>query len=82
MNPAPGTLIANAVKAGLGVAEDFEEREVNSDVYESEMENTLAAARALQQAEELRIRNKRTALQTKIKNALNLDNEEVNILLK
>lgn len=80
-NPAPGTLLSNAVKAGLGNIEDFEEKEVTEQKYKVEMDKVLAPLRAQREAEkQLRIQTLESA-KTKLK-AIGLTDEELEVLLQ
>jgi len=44
----PGTLIINAVRAGLGVAEEFEELEVTRDEFQVYVDAYIAEMQAAQ----------------------------------
>jgi len=79
-NPAPGTLIRNAVNAGLGLAEDFEEVDVTRQDFDTYRSDHIQRNRAAQEA----IANKRAAdvvaLKQKLKVSLNLTDDELNTL--
>lgn len=79
--PSPGTLISNAVKAGLGQPEDFEEQIVDEDTYKNEVAKFLDKDKVSRENEIKRIRNKKKNLREKVKQKLELDEEELAFLI-
>ena len=74
-----GTLIKNAVNAGLGKAEDFEEREVTKEEYKSEVDAFQLSMKPQRDAEALDRKTTIESAITKLK-AVGLTNKALKAL--
>lgn len=77
----PGTLIKNAVNAGLGVAEDFEEQDVEKEVYQSHVDAFMELKRPESEAAELDEKNTLKSVKKKLKD-LGLTDKEIKTLFR
>ena len=75
----PGTLISNAVRAGLGEEADFEEVDVTKAEYEAAAEQVNGADRVAGQQAIVDKEAKKTSAKAKLK-ALGLTDEEIDAI--
>ena len=75
-----GTLIGNAVRAGLGSEEDFEEIEVSKEEFIQIKESVIASMREKLRKENEKKTTERKAKINQLKGKLGLSDEEYNLL--